>query len=176
MTLRKKKEKKRMETCEPQLRLMEQATLANQLKKGEQLVSSLTRWKEWWRAGCTLWRTRRARSPAAEQPAHRAHGGGNGIHYLCFLAGGPMRVCKKPNASRSPSPYLNDGDAQERAAEADGGGRGGHDGGAEEEADCHGDGRDGVPAGDDLGLQGHEEPCAAAQELLQKFRTGSTTR
>jgi hypothetical protein len=78
-----------------------------------------------------------------------------------------MRVCKKPNASRSPSPYLNDGDAQERAAEADGGGRGGHDGGAEEEADCHGDGRDGVPAGDDLGLQGHEEPCAAAQELLQ---------
>jgi len=65
--------------------------------------------------------------------------------------------------------YLNNGDAQERASEADGSGRGGHDGGAEEEANCHGDGRDLVSAGDDLGLHGHEEPWAGSKRIIAGY-------
>jgi hypothetical protein len=57
----------------------------------------------------------------------------------------------------STSDYLNNGDAEERASEADSGRRDGHDRGAEEEADGHGDGRDRVSAGDYLRLHGHEE-------------------
>jgi len=55
--------------------------------------------------------------------------------------------------------YLDDGDVEERAAEADGEGGGGHDGRAGQEPHGHGERRHLVPARDDPRLQRHEQPC-----------------
>ena len=55
--------------------------------------------------------------------------------------------------------YLDDGDVEERAAEADGEGGGGHDGRAGQEPHGHGERRHLVPARDDPRLQRHEQTC-----------------
>ena len=55
--------------------------------------------------------------------------------------------------------YLDDGDMEERAAEADGQGGGGHDGRAGQEPHGHGERGHLVPARDDPWLQRHEQPC-----------------
>lgn len=55
--------------------------------------------------------------------------------------------------------YLDNGDLQERPAEADGEGRGGHDDGAGDEADEHGVDGGGAAAREDPRLQRHEQSC-----------------
>lgn len=71
--------------------------------------------------------------------------------------------------------YLDDGDMEERAAEADGQGRGGHDGGAGQEPHGHGERGHLVPARDDPRLQRHEQPCTdtkhGVSQLVQDFTT-----
>lgn len=59
--------------------------------------------------------------------------------------------------------YLDDGDVEERAAEADGQGGGGHDGRAGQEPHGHGERGHLVPARDDPWLQRHEQPCMHGQ-------------
>jgi hypothetical protein len=61
--------------------------------------------------------------------------------------------------------YLDDSDAKERAAEADGDGGGGHDGRPGQEPHHHGERRHLVPARDDPRLQSHEQTCISERAL-----------
>lgn len=71
--------------------------------------------------------------------------------------------------------YLDDGDVEERAAEADGKGGGGHDGRAGQEPHGHGERGHLVPARDYPWLQRHEQPCTEEGDVTRGVSTRGLT-
>lgn len=65
--------------------------------------------------------------------------------------------------------YLNNGNPEEVATQANDDGRGSHDGRAGEESDGHGEGGDGVATCNYLGLESHKQPCPHQNRPTKKW-------